>query len=770
MSKRVFYRRGKTVELEQLDAVVALPVPAEQSDAMDAAALSAQVIADDAEGIVASDVNAFRRAGWLIVGTDQADAISDVPAGEDSAPVFRDIKQGRLLIGTHRLTVKFKSDISTEEAERRLTEQGLTILRPLTFARNLYQVQVGAGQDAIDVAATLHDDAAVEYAEPEMIEHLPSRLRPSDPQYPRQWQWNNDGSVGGTIKADVRAEAAWDTVRGRGIRVAVIDNGFDVDHPDLMPALDPATAHFVRKPNGDAVLDRSLPGFPDANHGTFCAGMVAARADNSQGGCGAAPEASLMLIACLNDQVGTQVTLARAVGYAADPRLDPQGSGLDGADIIACSLGPNNAPWGLTSVLEDALTFAATEGRGGKGIAIFWAVDNAPNPVANDEVCSHPTTIAVGRSTRNDRENGSAFGPELDFLAPGVDVFSTTSGGGYGTSTGTSYATPCAAGVAALVLEARKTAKATEVRQLLRDTCNKVGGVSYTGGRHPRYGSGRINAAKAVSVAMGILDDQEGGAEMAATETAGPVVGPQLPSTQGGGECQWTAPSIVTVRLQDGAEDRELEVSVIDGRAVFEGDIVLTRGLETLGVGHSDIGRRWPNRTVVYDIHPALPNVKRVTDAIAHWEASTVIKFKKRELEKDYVFFRPGGGCSSAIGRIGGVQFITLGAGCSTGNVIHEIGHAVGLWHEQSREDRDAKVTIKWENISPEAHHNFRQQIEDGDDIDEYDYNSIMHYPATAFSINGLRTIVPKEPVTIGQRVKLSDGDIQAVARMYETI
>jgi len=83
MSKRVFYRRGQRIELEQLDAVVALPVPAEQSDAMDAAALSAGVIADDAEGIVASDVNAFRRAGWLIVAAAQADAISDVPAGED---------------------------------------------------------------------------------------------------------------------------------------------------------------------------------------------------------------------------------------------------------------------------------------------------------------------------------------------------------------------------------------------------------------------------------------------------------------------------------------------------------------------------------------------------------------------------------------------------------------------------------------------------------------------------------------------------------------
>ena len=153
-------------------------------------------------------------------------------------------------------------------------------------------------------------------------------------------------------------------------------------------------------------------------------------------------------------------------------------------------------------MLDDALTFAATQGRDGKGVAIFWAVDNAPNPVANDEVCSHPATVAVGRSTRSDRENGSAFGPELDLLAPGVDVFSTQSGGDYGTSTGTSFAAPCTAGVAALVVAAKPEATADEVRRILRDTCDQIGGVTYTDGRHAKYGFGRINAEAAVLAAL----------------------------------------------------------------------------------------------------------------------------------------------------------------------------------------------------------------------------------------------------------------------------
>jgi hypothetical protein len=420
--------------------------------------------------------------------------------------------------------------------------------------------------------------------------------------------------------------------------------------------------------------------------------------------------------------------------------------------------------------MDDALTFASTQGRDGKGMAIFWAVDNAPNPVANDEICSHAATIAVGRSTRSDRENGSAFGPELDFLAPGVDVFSTESGGGFGTSTGTSYAAPCAAGVAALVLAAKPDATADELRAFLRDTCDKVGGVTYTSGRHDKYGFGRINAAKAVEAAAGVDDGAMADAAAPARRSGPPVVGPQLPAEQGRGEFRWSAPATVTVQLPGGAQ-RELDVSLIENRAVFEGDIVLTRGLETLGVVHSNIGRRWPARTVIYDIAPTLPNPQRVVDAVAHWQTSTVIKFQKRQAEKDYVFFRPGGSCSSAVGKLGGVQFVTLSSSCSTGNVIHEIGHAVGLWHEQSREDRDAKVTIRWENVSEAAAHNFNQQIQDGDDVGNYDYGSIMHYPANAFSKNGMPTIVPTEAnVVIGQRDGLSPGDIATVAKMYENI
>lgn len=246
----------------------------------------------------------------------------------------------------------------------------------------------------------------------------------------------------------------------------------------------------------------------------------------------------------------------------------------------------------------------------------------------------------------------------------------------------------------------------------------------------------------------------------------------------------------------DTFKNRVVQYAAVDGLAVFEGCIVLgtveeveaatqdaraaldAEGAES-DVAHGVVitgqDKRWPGGLMPYEVDPALPNKSRVTNAIQHWRDNTAMRFVERTSANasqypNYVRFRPASGCWSQVGMRGGRQDIGLANGCSTGSTIHEIGHAFGLWHEQSREDRDSKVRINWQNITAGKEHNFNQHISDGDDIGPYDYNSIMHYGRFAFSKNGQPTIdtIPAG-ISIGQRSTLSQGDIDAIHAIYRT-
>lgn len=508
--ERYFYRRGKKVPVSEIEGILAVQVDADSRAVVGPEAFGQPSEVTRGQGFSADapreELEALTSAGWVFVQPSPEFAATVSSSRERPAEV-QEVGQvyqqpdGHLLIGGRNLIVQLSPTLSEAAARRELKKRKLTIVRPLAFARNQYQVEVAPGEDLLAVANDLQESEIAVAAEPEFIEYIGQRFTPTDPAYGQQWQLNNTGGSGGVAGADIAAERAWDFTLGRGVRVAVIDNGFDVRHLDLSAAIVAESGFF----DATSTFRQTLTNYPDNSHGTFCAGMVAARHNNGNDGCGSAPECELMLVAARNDQVGTQATLARALAYAADPRLEVAGADVAaGADVIVSSLGPNGANWALTTVLENAILFAARQGRRGRGTPIFWASSNGNNvDIGLDEVVSHPNVIAVGRSRRDDLEDNSARGPQLAFLAPGVSVVSTASGGGTRTSTGTSFAAPLSAGVGALVLSINPDLTAEDVRQILCDTCDKIGGVTYDArGHHDDYGFGRVNAFRAVIRAM----------------------------------------------------------------------------------------------------------------------------------------------------------------------------------------------------------------------------------------------------------------------------
>jgi hypothetical protein len=186
---------------------------------------------------------------------------------------------------------------------------------------------------------------------------------------------------------------------------------------------------------------------------------------------------------------------------------------------------------------------------------------------------------------------------------------------------------------------------------------------------------------------------------------------------------------------------------------------------------------RWSHAIVPYIIDETMPLEKQIeiSEAIVLWEAETVVRFLKLTPEMldnypDYVLFQPAPGktCASSVGRQGGMQLLRLAPRCHTFLIAHEIGHLLGLWHEQTRLDRNLYLEVRWENIAKMHEKNFQQRAGEGHNQGAYDYDSIMHYSEYAFSRNGLPTLVPRiKGIHIGQRTHLSAGDIASVNALY---
>ncbi|WP_353661263.1 S8 family serine peptidase [Hydrogenimonas sp. SS33] len=284
---------------------------------------------------------------------------------------------------------------------------------------------------------------------------------------------------------------------GRHIKVAVIDDGLDVHHPDLQGRV--VATYDVESGTTDVTPPRD-----EDNHGTEVSGVIAAD-NNDIGPVGVAPDVDLYFIRLPFNQNISTSQIVEAFQKAREW----------GVDVVNCSWGSGDVSDSVRSAIVDL----ARSGRNGKGTVIVFAAGNEDQYIGNDE-SSIPEVIAVGATDRDNlRTYYSNYGSSLDIMAPGgeysgeyIGITTLDQSGRAGESSGdylvydddnafagTSAAAPIVTGVVAQLLEANPNLTREDVYNAVTCNADKIGGIRYDNqGFNIYYGYGKINASRSL--------------------------------------------------------------------------------------------------------------------------------------------------------------------------------------------------------------------------------------------------------------------------------
>ena len=397
-------------------------------------------------------------------------------------PCYRSENGGELIPNGY-LNVKLKSAADYPALQEAALQEGCEIIGRNPFMPLWYNLRVkdAPGLNPVAIANAIYETGKFACSFPSFS--LDAALISYDPKVSEQWGLYNSEYEG----IDISMSKAWSYATGRGIKVAVIDEGIDLTHKDLEENIDSLSY--------DAVTGTS-PSKLYGDHGTHCAGIIAAVRNNGIQVVGVAPDAILMSVSTsLLFPTDLESTIANGINWAWE----------NGADVISCSWSCNE-----NKMVKEAIHNAVTRGREGKGCVVVAAAGNVrehhPTTSMTFPANCGPEVIAVSNMTIDGTlADDSCYGPNILVTAPGTGILSTIPNDTTKNDSGTSMACPHVAGLAALILERNPSLTAGEVREIIATNTKKVGNVPYSlskgkeyGTWNEKYGYGLIDAYKSV--------------------------------------------------------------------------------------------------------------------------------------------------------------------------------------------------------------------------------------------------------------------------------